>query len=97
MTQPPSKLGPWQILKELGKGEFSSVYLAKLDSTGELWALKLSPLVESGPPKKKETKPQTCCRLLFWEHQVYSNYAIGHPLFPLRPPPPAAFKVILVL
>ncbi|KAH9257915.1 hypothetical protein BASA81_003934 [Batrachochytrium salamandrivorans] len=83
----PSRVGPWVVGEELGRGEFSSVYKGHLESdAATVWALKISPLVSPQTDKKrKETKEQTSCRLLYWENEVYRNYASNHALFPVRP------------
>lgn len=83
----PSRVGPWVVGEELGRGEFSSVYKGHLESDpATVWALKISPLPPSPTDlKRKETKEQTSCRLLFWENDVYRNYATNHALFPVRP------------
>lgn len=82
------RLGDFQVLGELGRGEFGVVYECRAED-GTVWALKACK-VDPSPlhPKRKETKLQISNRLLYWESEMYRMYATNHVCFPKLPPRP---------
>jgi len=57
-------------------------------STTTKYVAKISKIPQQQYNKKKsrkETHEETSARLLYWEYQVYTNYANGHPSIPKRP------------
>ena len=70
-SNPPNKLGPWVVGKEIGRGEFSKVFEAELvgreqsDGNKVTFVLKLAVAPSSsGAKSKKASSTEDAARLL---------------------------------
>ena len=63
----PRRIGPYEVVRELGRGGMGIVYLAREPDAGELLALKVLPETWSSDPARLERFQREAATVTPWQ------------------------------